>query len=125
MQRTSFLHWCVCEHTKTFGGYSTALQRVNGPVVVFQRVHQLQDGANTADGAVDGGGANELRGQVCVEGQLDLQLHIYPQTDNAADLGRHTVTGWRETSRVPDFQYVQLCRRRVLCLVLIWISEVM
>lgn len=57
-------------------------------------MHQLQDGADAPDGAVDGGGADELRGQVCVEGQLDLHLHVHPQTDNAADLGRHTVTGW-------------------------------
>lgn len=58
-------------------------------------MHQLQDGADAADGAVDGGGADELRGQVRVEGQLDLHLHsVYPQTDHAADFGRHTVTGW-------------------------------
>lgn len=49
-------------------------------------MHQLQDGADAADGAVDGGGADELRGQVRVEGQLDLHLHVHPQTDNAADL---------------------------------------
>lgn len=59
---------CACQHTKTFGGDSTALQRVDGPVVVLQSVHQLQDGAHTADGGVDGGSADELRGKVCVEG---------------------------------------------------------
>lgn len=63
--------------TETFGGDAAALQRVDGPVVVLERVHQLQDGANAADGAVDGGGADELRGQVGVEGQLDLQSHVY------------------------------------------------
>lgn len=51
---------CACEHTKTFGGDSTALQRVDGPVVVLESVHQLQDGADTADGGVDGGGPDEL-----------------------------------------------------------------
>lgn len=51
---------CV-QHTKTFGGDSTALQRVDGPVVVLKSVHQLQDSADTADGGVDGGGAYELR----------------------------------------------------------------
>ncbi len=50
-----------CEPTKTFWGDATALQRVDGPVVVLQRVHQLQDGADTADGGVDGGSADELR----------------------------------------------------------------
>lgn len=52
---------CTSIRTKTFGGDSTALQRVDGPVVVLESVHQLQDCANTADGGVDGGGANELR----------------------------------------------------------------
>lgn len=52
---------CTCEHTKTFGGDSTALQRVDGPVVVLESVHQLQDSADPADGGVDGGGADELR----------------------------------------------------------------
>ena len=51
----------MCEHTESFGGDSTALQRVDGPVVILKRVHQLQDGANAADGGIDGGGANELR----------------------------------------------------------------
>lgn len=77
-----YAYCCGSEHTETFGCDSAALQRVDGPVVVFQRVHQLQDGANAADGAVDGGGADELRGQVCVEGELDLHSHIYPQSDN-------------------------------------------
>lgn len=54
--------------TETFGGDSTALQRVDGPVVVLKSVHQLQDGANAADGGVDGGGADELRWEVRVEG---------------------------------------------------------
>ena len=49
------------ERTKTFGGDSTALQRVDGPVVVLQSVHQLQDGADPTDGGVDGGRADELR----------------------------------------------------------------
>lgn len=52
---------CACIRTKTFGGDSTALQRVDGPVVVLESVHQLQDGADAADGGVDGGGADELR----------------------------------------------------------------
>lgn len=63
------------KHTKTFGGDSTALQRVNGPVVVLKSVHQLQDGADAADGGVDGGSADELRWEVRVEGQLDLYRH--------------------------------------------------
>lgn len=58
---------CSCERTKAFGGDSTALQRVDGPVVIFQSVHQLQDGPDTSDGAVDGGGADELRWQVRVK----------------------------------------------------------
>lgn len=51
---------CMCEHTKPFGCDSTALQRVDGPVVILKSVHQLQDGADTADGGVDGGSADEL-----------------------------------------------------------------
>lgn len=68
---------CVGEPTETFGVDATALQRVDGPVVVFESVHQLQDGAHAADGAVDGGGADELRGQVGVEGQLHLHSHVH------------------------------------------------
>lgn len=51
---------CRLEHTKTFGGDSTALQRVDGPVIILKSVHQLQDSADAADGGVDGGGADEL-----------------------------------------------------------------
>ena len=65
----------ACRPTETFGADPTALQRVDGPVVVLQSVHQLQDGADAADGGVDGGGADELRRQVRVEGQLDLCAH--------------------------------------------------
>lgn len=50
-----------CKHTKTFGSDSTALQGVDCPVVVLQSVHQLQDGADAANGGVDGGSADELR----------------------------------------------------------------
>lgn len=53
---------CARQHTKTFGRDSTALQRVDGPVIVLQSVHQLQDSAHAADGGVDGGSADELRG---------------------------------------------------------------
>lgn len=63
------------ERTEAFGVDSTALQWVDGPVVILESVHQLQDGAHAADGGVDGGGANELRRQVSVEGQLDLRAH--------------------------------------------------
>lgn len=52
---------CRCAHTKTFGGDSTALQRVDGPVIILKSVHQLQDSADAADGGVDGGSADELR----------------------------------------------------------------
>lgn len=65
--------------TEAFGADAAALQRVEGPVVVLEGVHQLQDGAHPADGAVDGGGADELRGQVGVEGQLHLR-HVFRQT---------------------------------------------
>lgn len=66
------------EHTETFGADPTALQRVDGPVVVLQSVHQLQDGPNAADGGVYGGSADELRRQVGVEGKLDLRAHTNP-----------------------------------------------
>ena len=71
---------CGCERTETFGADATALQRVHGPVVVLERVHELQDGADPADGGVDGGGADELGGQVGVEGQLDLENQGEDQT---------------------------------------------
>lgn len=61
-----------CILTKAFGHYSTAILRVHNPVVVFQRVHDLQYGAHPADGVVDGHCADELRCQVCVQRQLDL-----------------------------------------------------
>lgn len=48
------------ELTEPFGRDSAALQRVYSPVVVLQSVHQLQDGADTANGGVNGGGADEL-----------------------------------------------------------------
>lgn len=75
----------MCGRTEAFGVDSTALQWVDGPVVILQSVHQLQDGAHAADGGVDGGGANELRRQVSVEGQLDLRahtIHTKPHTQN-------------------------------------------
>ena len=50
---------CGGEPTKAFGGDSTALQRVDGPVVVLESVHQLQDGTDTADGGVDGGAEDD------------------------------------------------------------------
>ena len=87
----------ACRPTETFGADSTALQRVDGPVVVLQSVHQLQDGAHAADGGVDGGGADELRRQVGVEGQLDLCAHT---TSNLIQ------TGTRDTYKSP-----QLARR--------------
>lgn len=62
----------MSEHTKAFGADTAALQRVHGPVVVLESVHELQDGAHSANGGVDGGCPNELRRQVCVEWQLDL-----------------------------------------------------
>lgn len=112
------LYYCVSEHTKTFGVDSTALQRVDGPVVVFQSVHQLQDSADAADGAVDGGGAYELRRQVRVEGQLDLHSHIYPQTDRAADLGIYNPSLGR------NILFFKMCSfvAGVFCLVLISIA---
>lgn len=64
---------CNCELTETFRADSAALQRVYSPVVVLERVHQLQDCAHTPDGGVDGGRADELRRQVSVEGQLNLE----------------------------------------------------
>lgn len=42
-------------------------------------MHELQDRANSADGAVDGGSANEFGRQVRVEGKLNLRY------------GKHTV----------------------------------
>lgn len=48
------------ELTKTFWGDPAALQRVYGPVVVLQGVHQLQDRTDAANGVIDGGGADEL-----------------------------------------------------------------
>lgn len=71
----NFYDWQVRERTEAFGVDATALQRVDGPVVILESVHQLQDGAHAADGGVDGGGANELRRQVSVEGQLNLRAH--------------------------------------------------
>lgn len=70
------------ELTQAFGADPTALQRVDGPVVILEGVHELQDGSHAADGGVDGGGANELRRQVSVEGQLDLRVHMCVCTDN-------------------------------------------
>lgn len=70
----------VRERTEAFGVDATALQRVDGPVVILESVHQLQDGAHAADGGVDGGGANELRRQVSVEGQLNLRAHTTHNT---------------------------------------------
>lgn len=65
---------CRCKPTKTFGVDSTALQWIDGPVVVLQRVHQLQDGAHTANGGVDGGGTDELRRKVRIQRQLHLNM---------------------------------------------------
>lgn len=80
------------EHTETFGADPTALQRVDGPVVVLQSVHQLQDGPDAADGGVYGGGADELRRQVGVEGQLDLCAHTNPFRHIRGVDGQNTLT---------------------------------
>lgn len=50
----------VCTLTEAFGCDSTAVLRVNNPVVVFQCVHDLKHSANPADGVVDGHCAYEL-----------------------------------------------------------------
>lgn len=105
-----------CKHTKTFGVDSTALERVDGPVVVLQSVHQLKNCADTTDGGVDGGGADELRWKVSVERQLDLNKHssgiqmsnllgykssvcFWCSTNNRLFYFERTATGeWEETS---------------------------
>lgn len=69
---------CNCELTETFRADSAALQRVYRPVVVLERVHQLQDCAHTPNGGVDGGRADELRRQIRVQGQLNLELKRGP-----------------------------------------------
>lgn len=63
---------CLCILTEAFGHDSAAVLWVYDPVVEFESVHDLQYGAHPADGVVDGHCADELRGQVCVQGQLDL-----------------------------------------------------
>lgn len=65
------VYFCIL--TEAFGHYSTAVLRVHNPVVVFQSVHDLQYSAHPANGVVDGHRADELRCQVCVQGQLDLE----------------------------------------------------
>ncbi len=59
--------------TQAFRGDTATFQGVVGPVVVLEGVHELQDGAHSTDGAVDGGGANKFCRQVCVEGKLYLK----------------------------------------------------
>lgn len=55
-----FVRVCMQKHTKAFRTDATALQWVDGPVIVLESVHQLQDSADTSDGGVDGGCADEL-----------------------------------------------------------------
>lgn len=64
---------CLCILTEALGHDSAAVLRVHNPVVVLQSVHDLQYSAHPADGVVDCHCADELRGQVRVQGQLDLR----------------------------------------------------
>lgn len=62
----------VWSRTEAFGQDSAAVLGVDDPVVVLERVHDLQDRAHPPNGVVDGHCANELRCQVCVQRQLHL-----------------------------------------------------
>lgn len=59
--------------TCAFGHDPAAVLGVDYPVVVLQRVHDLENSADSADGVVDGHCADELSRQVCVQGQLHLE----------------------------------------------------
>lgn len=63
--------------TEAFGQDSTAVLGVNHPVVVLERVHDLQDGAHPPNCVVDGHCADELRCQVCVQRQLHLDIKTH------------------------------------------------
>lgn len=46
--------------TKTLWSDAAVVYRVDGPVVILQHVHKLEDSANPANCVVDGCCANEL-----------------------------------------------------------------
>lgn len=58
--------------TETLGSDAAALCRVGSPVIVLQHMHYLKHRAHSADGVVDGCRANELCGEVRVQGELYL-----------------------------------------------------
>lgn len=60
--------------TEAFGQDSTAVLGVDNPVVVLERVHDLQDRAHPPNGVVDVHCAYELRCQVRVQRQLHLYI---------------------------------------------------
>ena len=62
----------MCSLTEALGRDSAAVLGVDDPVVVLERVHNLQYRAHPADGVVDGHRADELGRQVGVQHQLHL-----------------------------------------------------
>lgn len=62
--------------TLAFRHDSAAVLGVDNPVVVFERVHDLQDCAHPPNGVVDGDCAYEL----CCQVRVQRQLHLYRET---------------------------------------------
>jgi hypothetical protein len=60
------------ELTDSFGDNSTAVKRIDDPVVEFESVHGLQNRAHTANVVIDMSVINEFSGQVLVEPPLNL-----------------------------------------------------
>lgn len=59
--------------TETLWHDSTAVCRVDGPVVVLQCMHELKHSAHSTNCVIDGCRANELSRKVCVQRELYLE----------------------------------------------------
>lgn len=60
-------------HTYALGSYPTAILRVHHPVIILEGVHDQKNCPNPPDCSIYVNSGNELRRQVSVQGQLNLQ----------------------------------------------------
>jgi hypothetical protein len=101
-----FLRWPRA--VQPFGRDAALVARIHHPVVEFQGVHRLQDGADASHIAVDLGVAEEFGGQVGVETGLDVGRCVDPQRWIEQNVVEQLPGEKRETEKL-RINVVQIC----------------